>query len=510
MLGSVLMGGRQLFRLPAGPVAVLLSGASTCASVLEASHQAVPGGDQQRRSFAAGQPIADTHPEFLGNGELLPRLAASEFAERRQRLANLLPPGAVAVLPAAAQAFMSGVIPYPYRQDADFLYLTGITQQGCFMVLETKPGQGSANSNSAPPKYTMFVASPNTERERWDGVPLRSDVAREVFGADQVHTTNEMPVVMKRILDSASAVYYNPEAYGGRLHKEVPALRDVLGNGKVKNLKQMMHKLRWKKSPGEIGLMRDSAKLAADGIMRCMQLTKTQRSEQFLAATFEHHCKLGGAQRLSYPAVVAGGADACTIHYIRNDKMLKPGELVLMDAGCELWGYASDVTRTWPVGGKFTPEQLEVYLEVLDVHRQCLDACRAGSNLRHIHNLSVRLISQAIVKLGLLEATDAASVVGGSYRPFYCHSIGHWLGLDTHDTNTVAHDIPLEAGVVMTVEPGIYIPNDPSKFGKYAGIGVRIEDDALVRPDGQPPEILSASVPTDPMAIEALVQQGPP
>jgi len=411
----------------------------------------------------------------------------------------------VVVVPAAAQTYVTGVIPYPYRQDADFLYLTGITQQA-FMVLRCPSAGKIKAAHSLPdPKFTLFIPAPNPEKERWDGVPLRADAALNVFGADEVFTTNEMPAILRDILRDAASVYYNPEAYGGKLHREVPALRDVVVSGTVKPLKPYTHRMRWVKSPAEIQLMRDSAELSAKAIQKCMQLTKSPQTEQMLAATFEYQCRLGGAQRLAYPAVVAGGSDACTIHYIRNDKMLVNGQMVLMDAGCEYWGYASDVSRTWPVGGRFSAAQREVYEVVLEVHRQCVEQCRSGKTLRQVHNLSVRLISEAVASLGLLGDMRAPAVMAGSYRPFYCHSVGHWLGCDTHDTNTVAHDTPLQPGVVMTIEPGLYIPNDP-KYGRYAGIGVRIEDDILITHDGQPAEVLSRDVPIDPDEIERFIQ----
>jgi len=459
------------------------------------------------RGLAAGQPIPETHPEVLGAEELLPGLPVAEFVERRRQLASLLPQGAAVVLPPAAQAYVTGIIPYPYRQDADFLYLTGITQPSFAVIHKQQgPGDGPA-ADPGDHRFVLFVPAPNKERERWDGVPLREGVARDVFGADDVYTVTEMPSVMRQLLEGAAGIFYDADAYGGRLHREVPYLRDALTAGTVRPLRPYLHAMRWIKSPREAQLMRESADLAARSIRKCMSLTHSTNSEHFLAATFEYECKVNGAQRVAYPPVVAGGADACTIHYLRNDKMLEEGKLVLMDAGCEFWGYASDVTRTWPVGGRFSGPQCEVYDAVLEVHRQCVDACRAGRTLRQIHALSVQLISQAIARLGLLGEADPQAIAAGRYRPLYCHSIGHWLGMDTHDTSSIPHDRPLQPGTVMAIEPGLYVPDEPA-FGRYAGIGVRIEDVVAVQPGGGPPEVMSRHVPTDPEEIEAIVRGG--
>ncbi|GFH29520.1 putative Xaa-Pro aminopeptidase 3 isoform X1, partial [Haematococcus lacustris] len=197
-----------------------------------------------------------------------------------------------------------------------------------------------------------------------------------------------------------------------------------------------------------------------------------------------HHCKRGGASRMAYPPVVAAGPDACTIHYSRNDKVIRDGQLVLMDAGCELHGYCSDVTRTWPVSGRFTPAQRLVYSTVLHTHNQCIKACKPGVSIRDLHNLSVLLISEGLQRLGVCGQVSADQIAGlGLYRRFYRHSVGHFLGLDTHDTPLMTHNRPLQAGNVITIEPGLYIPNDPV-FGMLRGIGVRLEDDVLVTATG--------------------------
>lgn len=260
--------------------------------------------------------------------------------------------------------------------------------------------------------------------------------------------------------------------------------------------------LRWIKSPAERAALRHSAHAATRAIRSCIAATTADNttSEADLAALFRFKCDLAGAERLAYPSVVASGADACTVHYGRNDKRLRRGDLLLMDAGCEVGGYASDVSRTWPVSGRFSPAQRVVYAHVLEVHQACIAACVAGATLRDIHSLSVRMLSTALQDLGV--GRDANMVTGG-YMPFYPHSVGHWLGLDTHDASSVAHDIPLEPGVVLTIEPGLYLAAGPHVPPEFADIGIRIEDDVLIGADGRA-EVLSAEAPTDIAAIEEL------
>jgi Xaa-Pro aminopeptidase len=253
--------------------------------------------------------------------------------------------------------------------------------------------------------------------------------------------------------------------------------------------------MRWKKSEAELALMRRSAGIAAEAMTMCMSATNRSgatSSEHELSALFEYECRTRGAQRMAYPPVVASGSDATTIHYSRNDKQLVPGDLLLVDAGCEYYGYCSDVTRTWPVGGRFEGANRDVYEAVLETHAALLRACVPGNTLRQLHHMSVDMLRDALRSLGL----------EGDYKTFYPHSVGHWLGMDTHDAPSVSHDLPLEDGVTLTIEPGLYIPDDP-RYGHYRGIGVRIEDDVLIR-NGGGCDVLSASAPCGPDEIERL------
>ncbi|KAK9811610.1 hypothetical protein WJX72_006911 [[Myrmecia] bisecta] len=443
------------------------------------------------RRIVAGQPIPETHPELFAEGELLPGVSGNEFADRRRRLSELLSPGSVAVIPAAPVQFMAGAIPYPYRQDADFLYLTGIQQQAV-AVIESAASGGV---------YTLFV--PQSEKAQWDGARMNCDAAVDVFGADDAYPMTELARRLHPIVNNASAVLYEASSGGGVVHREVRQLYAAMEAGQVKALRATLHQMRWRKSLTEVNMMRASASASAGAMLRCMQQSRPGVHEQQLAASFEYDCKVAGAQRMAYPLVVAGGVDACTIHYTRNDKRVEDGSVLLMDAGCELHGYASDVTRTWPVTGRFSSAQRDLYEVVLDTHRQCIEACRPGATLRSIHQLSVTLLSQGLAQLRIFGNMSGSHIMSNTYRTAYPHSVGHWLGMDTHDTSSVSHDTPLEPGVVLTVEPGLYIP-DEERYGRFAGVGVRIEDDVAVTAGA--PEVLSAGVPVAAEDVERVVR----
>eukprot|EP00884_Botryococcus_braunii_P006302 jgi/Botrbrau1/15673/Bobra.4_1s0054.1 len=451
------------------------------------------------RAFFVGQPCHRTHPELVGPGEVMPGIPAAEFQARRKALVDAMPAGGAAVVASAQLAYMTGMIPYPYRQDADFLYLTGICQPGVALI--------SASS------YTLFVPNTDPQVERWDGAHLSCQAAIDMFGADEAYPFSEMPRRLEEAIREASVVWHDVQSRQDGAARQPASLltfpllgvRQALEQGSANPLRSTLHSLRWVKSEAELRLLRKSARLSTTAMASCMAASRPDVGEHFLAALFEYECKSRGAQRTAYPPVVAGGTDACTIHYSRNDKRLHPGDLLLMDGGCELHGYASDVTRTWPVSGRFSPAQRDVYEAVLDAHQQCVAACRGGATLRSIHNLSIRLLGEAIQQLGLFPGASLEAICSSGYRSLYPHSIGHWLGLDTHDTSSIGHVRQLQAGVVMTIEPGLYIPPD-SRFGRYAGIGIRIEDDIAVTQGD--PEVLSGDLPVDAEGVERVVRSG--
>ncbi|GFR48221.1 hypothetical protein Agub_g10081 [Astrephomene gubernaculifera] len=462
-------------------------------------------------AYPAGQPIHATHPELIAPHELTPGIPASEYRARRQRLAALLPPGGAAILPAAATAYMSGVIPWPYRQDPDFFYLTGVMQHG--LALITAPKQGSSSQEAT---YTLFIDPPSPSQAKWDGAGLSREVALEVFGADEVLYMHQMPRRLHDLASSlAAASASSPAVYAPILYDTdrtnahhataiAAALKPALSKpGAIQPLRPLMHSLRLIKSQAEAALMRTSAAVASAAVRQCMAVSAPGVTEYGLGATFEFCVKAAGAQRLAYPSVVAGGSDACTIHYLRADKSLPSGsDLLLMDAGAEYWGYVSDVSRTWPVGGRFSGPQRDVYAVVLEAHQRCLAACRPGSSIRLLHQLAVEVLSEGLYELRVLPGASRGEIQRNLYREFFWHSLGHYLGCDTHDTALIGHDRQLQQGAVITVEPGLYIPDHP-RFGAFRGIGVRIEDDVLVTASGC--RVLSDQAPVTIPEVEELV-----
>lgn len=444
--------------------------------------------------IAAGQPIHETHPELLAEGEIQPGLTGAEFAERRRRLAASLPPGGLALIQSNPETYMAGVIPYPYRQNADFQYLTGIVQPGPIATIESDG------------RYTLFVPDEDAWSSTWNGDKVNVDGALTYFAADDAFPLSEMPSRLAPLLSSAATIALDTQR---RDNSKVWSILEACvkrQSHSICPLAPIVHRLRWRKSAAEVMLMHQSAEIAANAMVECMQRSLPGENEHTIASLFEWNCKKSGAHRLSYPPVVASGSDACTIHYGRNDKPMAKDSLLLMDAGCEYHGYCSDITRTWPVSGKYIGAQRALYETVLDMHNRLVDAVRPGATLLHLHRTSIRMVAQSLKDLGLLKQYNTDEIIERQYyRQFYPHSVGHWLGMDTHDVASIPHDRPLEAGVCLTVEPGVYVPNDESKYGAFAGLGVRLEDDVAVTQEGR--VVLSAAVPILPVDVEAVIGQ---
>jgi len=369
------------------------------------------------------------------------------------------------------------------------------------------------------------VPDPDPVRDVWEGRTVSELEAVEELGFERAERYSTLGGFLEGELSgagTAAAATAAPASSSAsrRLVTEPGAWEGVPGGAMVLalcrergslRLTEHIHRLRWRKSPWEQEQLRRAGAVGA-GAMREAMLASCggvagvlpgggAPSEHLLSAVFEFACKRRGARRLAFPPVVASGSSACTIHYSRNDQPLRPGDLVLMDAGCELGGYCSDVSRTWPVGGRFSPAQRAVYTEVLEAHQHCVAACQAGASAQEVHALSVQKLQQGLSRLGAFGG--GAGGGGRAYMRFYPHSVTHWLGMDVHDTPSVPLSQALEPGVALTIEPGLYFPDAPDVPRSLRGIGVRIEDDVLVTPEG--PEVLSAGVPVEPDQLEALL-----
>lgn len=419
-------------------------------------------------------------------------------------LARKLPDNSVAIIAAASPVYLpSTIIPYPnYRQDADFAYLTGVLQPAVVMMIERANNIGEHH-------YTLFVPPRNPRDETWNGQKIGTNAAERFFGADATYELPSMPDIIAKAVKRATAVFADFDRGGDSNLKSAFARVGQMDNcGPPRSLRPLIHELRWKKSSTEMQALRESVEADIEGFHSAIRASTPGTPEFAVYAHHEHTCKLLGASRLAYPSVVAGGVGALVIHYNNMDRLVQSGEVLLMDAGCERRGYVSDITRTWPVGpGGFTRAQAEVYDAVLEAHTICIKAVRQGISLQQLHMLSVNVLSECLVNLGVGGGRSKTEMVRGGYVRYYPHSVGHWLGMDTHDTPTVATSTPIQPGCVLTIEPGLYFPVDDLAVPKsLRGIGVRIEDDVAVTPEKGEVEVLSKGLPVGRHAIESLVQ----
>jgi Xaa-Pro aminopeptidase len=413
--------------------------------------------------------------------------------------------GGIGILPASLAKVRSRDVEYPYRQDSDFYYLTGFAEPESVVVLTPGRPQG---------EYILFCRERDRQREVWDGTNAGPDEAVSDFGADDAFPMSDIEEILPGLMESAERVYYTMGVhteFDARLIGWVRALRHQ-GSPRAHApddfipLDHILHDLRLYKSRGEVAALRRAAEIAVKAHLRAIAQCRPGLYEYEIEAEFLHEFRRHG-MRPSYLPIVGSGPNTCVLHYTANGRQMQDGELLLVDAGCECDYYASDVTRTYPVGGRFSPEQRAIYDVVLEAHETALDAIGPGSHWNDAHDAAVRVITRGLRRLGLLKGSPAALMRDGSYRRFFMHRTGHWLGMDVHDVGDYKVGDQwrvLEPGMVMTVEPGIYIaPGSPGIARRWWGIGVRIEDDVLVTNKGY--ELLTADLPRAPDELEALV-----
>lgn len=427
------------------------------------------------------------------------------YARRRARLLEQMEE-AVVLLTAAPPRIKSHDTEYPYRPSSDILYLTGFTEPHSAVVLQT----GAAGS-----AFVLFVQDRDPEKERWQGDRLGVEEAAVLYGADEVHPISRLKEELGRLLAGKRHLYYQlnlDREMDQTLFGALDQLRgtrvkpDRAPNG-ILDPRRLLHDLRRIKGPEEIEIMRQAAALGAEAHRVAMRSSRPGQMEYEVAAGFQYLFQRRGAVGTSFDTIVGGGDNATVLHYSRNDCRLAEGDLVLIDAGAELHYYASDITRTFPVGRSFSPAQRDVYQAVLEVQKGVVAQVRPGASIHELNRWARRALTQAMVDLGLLTGEVDSLVEQEAYRPYYMHGIGHYLGLDTHDVGTylIEEEKPmaLEPGVVFTVEPGLYIPKESEQPPPHLrGIGVRIEDDLLVTPSGG--EVLTGQVPKEIDEIEAL------
>jgi Xaa-Pro aminopeptidase len=433
-------------------------------------------------------------------------VTANEYARRRRELMNLVGDDGIAIVAAAPERVRSRDTLYPYRQDSDFYYLTGFPEPEAVLVLAPGRRQG---------QYILFCRDRDPAREIWDGFRAGPDGACAEFGADDAFPIDDIDDILPGLIEGRERVYYavgrDPE-FDRHLMAWVNDIRNrartgVASPAEFVDLDHLLHEMRLFKSAGELKLMRKSAKIAAGAHKRAMRVCKPGLHEYQLQAEIEHEFAMAGAAYPAYSSIVGSGANGCILHYIENQAPLRDGDLVLIDAGCEYQHYASDITRTFPVNGRFSPAQRALYDVVLDAQQAAMEAAVAGNHWNQPHEATVRVITEGLVALGLLKGRVSDLVKKGAHTRFYMHRAGHWLGMDVHDVGDYKVDHQwrlLEPGMTMTIEPGIYVaPDDDQVDEKWRGIGIRIEDDVAITRKGT--EVLTADVPKTIEDIEALM-----
>jgi Xaa-Pro aminopeptidase len=434
------------------------------------------------------------------------RRNAGEFERRRRQLMRTMGRDAIAILPAAPERTRNNDVTYNFRQDSDFHYLTDFAEPEAVAVLLPGRPQG---------EYLLFVRDRDKLREIWDGRRAGPAGARSEFGADDAFPIADIDEILPGLMETRSRVYYTMGKYHDfdqRVVGWVNTLRAQARAGahppqEFVALDHVLHDMRLYKSRFELGLMRRAGEIAARAHVRAMRFCKPGQNEYEVMAEVLHEFGRNGAD-ISYHPIVGGGANSCILHYRDNNQALRAGDLLLIDAGCEHQYYASDITRTFPVGGRYSPEQRAVYDVVLAAQHAAIAKVKPGNHWNDPHDAAVRAITQGLVKLGLLKGPLAGLVRDGAYRKFFMHRTGHWLGIDVHDVGDYKVGDEwrvLEPGMVLTIEPGIYIPAGTRGVPKrFWNIGIRIEDDVAVTPRGC--EVLTKAVPTDPDAIEKLMR----
>lgn len=430
-----------------------------------------------------------------------------EFQQRREKLAQKMQPNSIALLSGAKLVSRTSSSYYPFRQDNDFYYLSG------FIEADAKLAICKDDHNTI--KYILFSTSNDPNLEIWDGKKIGQDDACNIYLANEAFDVAKIDEIIPKLLLDKKIIYYPigiDEGFDSQIVDWIKLSKKLGRNAKInfaspllEDLSTLIHELRVIKSPYEIDLMRKAAQISAAAHHKLMQNVKPKLYEYQLEAMFVGHCMDVGARSQAYNPIVASGNNACTLHYVANDQKLRDGDLVLVDAGGEYEYYASDITRTFPVNGKFNTQQKQIYSLVLAAQLQGIAQIKPGNTFDSIQQAMLEVMVAGLVELGLLKGDVKQLIADSAYTKYYMHSSGHWLGLDVHDPGLYRINSKsriLEAGMVLTVEPGIYIAKTLTGIDpKWLGIGVRIEDDILVTETGY--EILSSGAPKTIEEIES-------
>ncbi|KZT13168.1 uncharacterized protein LAESUDRAFT_690390 [Laetiporus sulphureus 93-53] len=471
-----------------------------------------------------GQPLHPSHPHLLKEGEITPGITAVEYEHRRRSLMESLPDGSLVLSFAGDVKYMSGRA-YKYRQASDFWYLTGFEEPEAVLVLQKKP------SNERGYRAILFHRLPDPAQAIWDGARTSSGDIVNMFGLDEAKDVQQLPGVLTKLLSDAEHVYvdmparnnrhrtqglrslfkYMGSAFTSQKGSMQDSVLDSLGALKPRPLAPEVGRLRSIKSTAEQQVMRAAADVSARAHYRTMRFVEPGMSEHDVAAYFEYVCARMGAQRPAYVPVVASGPNALAIHYTANNQLIRENEMILMDAACEYNGYASDITRTFPVSGKFTPAQRELYGAVLHAQKHLITLCtvHSGFSISQIHQKSVEFLRIELAAIGFTDFAQWDGAVGSKVQKqmgeCYPHFVGHPVGIDLHESSHFDRHQPLKPGMVITIEPGLYIPPTPYFPTRFHNLGVRIEDQVLV--GEHEPVVLTVNAPKEIDDVEAACQR---
>jgi intermediate cleaving peptidase 55 len=458
-----------------------------------------------RRSIAVsaaeltfGQPVHETHPHLLAPGELTPGISAQEYADRRTKLAAQLPDKAIAIVTASDTVFRSGSVFYKFHQDPDFLYLTGFNEPEAFAII-AKDATGTDHT------FHLYVREKDPKAEIWEGARSGIQAARDVFNADEAGDVSRLKNILPEIIGEASQVYTDvtqADTTQSALHrflygrsKKSTEFTDLMGSSKVNRLRPLMNDLRAFKSPAEIEVMRKAGK--ASGRAHTDAMRRAWNQERQLDAYLRYRFVSHGCEGSAFEPVVAGGKNALGIHYVRNDDVLREEDMVLADGGGKYGGYIADISRTWPVWGKFSQPQRELYQAVLKVQRSLISLCRGTANmtLDKLHDIAEQQLTEQLNQLGF-------NLTGKEIETLFPHHLSHYIGMDVHDTVGYSRKVVLQEGHCITIEPGIYVPDDERWPKYFRNMGVRIEDSVAVHEDN--PYVLTTEAVKEVVDIEAL------
>ena len=432
-----------------------------------------------------------------------------DFARRRRTIMEEMGEGSIAILPAAPVRTRNRDVEYPYRQDSDFFYVTGFDEPEAVAVMV--PGRKRG-------EFILFCRERDPEMELWNGVRSGLEGACADYGADDAFPIGDIDDILPGLLENQSRVYYAMGYYmdfDQRMIGWVNRVRTRSNDGvsspaEFVALDNMLHEMRLVKSKGEVRAMTRAMEISSDAHVRAMGACRPGMAEYQIDAELSYAFMRAGSRRAAYPSIVAGGANACVLHYIENRDTLRDGDLLLIDAGAEYDYYAADITRTFPVNGRFSKPQRALYEVVLEAQAAAIEQIKPGNHWNQPHEAAVEVLAEGLVALGLIKGRAATVIKKGRYRKFYVHRTGHWLGMDVHDVGDYkigGEWRVFEPGMVMTVEPGLYVAaGDKQVARKWWNMGIRIEDDVLVTRDGH--KVLTAAAPKSVEDIEAIVGQG--